>query len=69
MLSTKTCAGCRQDFLDWEDHSFDDIIAGPYCSLSGDLMCTRCGPQSDARAEDAEDAESEAYEDIWLDEV
>lgn len=52
MLSTKTCENCAMEFLDWEDKSFDDVIAGPYVSTSGDLMCMRCGPYNDARAEE-----------------
>lgn len=59
MLSTKTCEGCDLEFLDWEDKSFDDIIAGPYVSLSGDLMCMRCGPSNDSEREQAAEDEYE----------
>lgn len=54
MLSTKTCENCAMEFLDWSDKSFDDVIAGPYVSTSGDLMCMRCGPAHDHEAEEAE---------------
>lgn len=59
MLSTKTCDNCAMEFLDWEDRSFDDVIAGPYVTTSGDLACMRCGPRMD---HDAEEAESEEYD-------
>jgi DNA-directed RNA polymerase subunit RPC12/RpoP len=61
MLSTKDCEGCGKEFLDWEDRSFDDIIAGPYATASGDLACMRCGPRDDGRREEAEDQEAVYY--------
>lgn len=42
------------EFLDWEDRSFDDVIAGPYVTTGGDLACMRCGPQQDHEAEESE---------------
>lgn len=55
MLETKDCAGCDQTFLDWEAKGYDDIIAAPYVSTSGDLMCARCGPRNDRDEEESED--------------
>lgn len=64
LYSTKDCEGCRQVFLDWADKSFDDIIAGPYVSESGDLMCMRCGPRRDQEREQyIEDEYEYEYED------
>ena len=65
LLATKTCDNCKQEFLDWDDKSFDDIIAGPYVSASGDLMCMKCGPYHDREAElinAAEDYDEPEYD-------
>lgn len=65
MYSTKTCEGCKREFLDWEDRSFDDMIAGPYVSESGDLMCVRCGPHNDREREEAAEDEYDYGYDEW----
>lgn len=65
MLDTKECEGCRQEFLDWEAKGYDDIIAAPYVSSSGDLMCARCGPQYDRDEEEREQEEYEYDEDYY----
>lgn len=62
MYYTKDCAGCGLEFLDWSDRSFDDVMAGPYASASGDLYCARCGPRHDREAERAEDEENYDYD-------
>lgn len=61
MYPTKDCEdtplgpGCGLEFLDWEDKNFDDVIAGPYVTTSGDLYCQRCGPRMDEEEEEAVD--------------
>jgi len=63
MYPTKDCEdtdigkGCKLEFLDWEDKGFDDIMAGPYVTTSGDLYCQRCGPRMD------EEEDDDVYED------
>jgi hypothetical protein len=58
MYPTKECEdtdigkGCGLEFLDWQSRGFDDVIAGPYVTTSGDLYCTRCGPRTDEEEED-----------------
>lgn len=60
MYPTKDCEGtalgpgCGLEFIDWGDRNFDDVIAGPYVTSSGDLYCMRCGPQMDAEEEESE---------------
>lgn len=61
MYPTKECEdttlgpGCGLEFLDWQSKGFDDVIAGPYVTSSGDLYCTRCGPRMDEEEEAAID--------------
>lgn len=42
MLDTKTCERCGIGFLNWEAKGFDDIMAAPSVTESGDLMCVCC---------------------------
>lgn len=58
MLSTRDCKNCRRTFLDWDDSSFDDVVAGPFCTSSGDLACWRCGPEQERQRERAEDEDA-----------
>jgi len=57
MLSTKDCENCGRTFIDWDDRTADDVIAGPYVLSSGDLMCMSCGPQNDRERERAAEGE------------
>lgn len=59
LLSTVDCKNCGKTFIDWEDSSFDDVIAGPYVTSSGDLACMRCGPQQERQREVAEEEDAE----------
>lgn len=52
MYLTRDCVMCKREFLDWSNTSFDDVIAGPYITASGDLYCVRCGPQFDEEEEE-----------------
>lgn len=61
MYPTKECEdtafgkGCGLEYLDWGEKAFDDVIAGPYVTTSGDLYCFRCGPRMDEEEEQADD--------------
>lgn len=55
MLDSKTCEGCGQEFLDWSSTAFDDIIAGPCATNSGDLACIACVGRLNRDEEDDED--------------
>lgn len=71
MYPTKECEqtdfgpGCGLEFLDWEDRSFDDVIAGPYVTSSGDLYCMRCGPRIDEEREELQYEDIYDYEDLY----
>lgn len=62
MIATRQCENCRRYFMDWEDSSFDDVVAGPYVSESGDLMCMRCGPFHDEQSRNAEEEEADYFD-------
>mgnify|MGYP001613982826 CR=1 FL=1 len=50
MLSTLVCEGCGEEYLNWADKGYDDMVADPYVTSGGDLLCWRCGPDWDAEA-------------------
>lgn len=56
MYVTRDCENCGKTFLDWNARGYDDVVAGPYVTCSGDLYCTRCGPRRD-RAEEEREAD------------
>ena len=56
MYATRDCENCGKTFLDWNARGYDDVVAGPYVTTSGDMYCTRCGPRRD-RAEEEREAD------------
>ncbi len=60
LIATKDCRGCGKTFLDWEYSGWDDIVAGPCGTSSGDFCCTHCAPFIEAEWERQE--EEDAYE-------
>jgi hypothetical protein len=62
LLATKLCSACGEEFLDWGHLDYDDVLAGPVASSSGDLSCTGCIGQVERELERAED---EADEGDW----
>lgn len=59
MIATKTCEGCGEEFYDWDHRGFDDILAGPACTSSGDFCCTYCLPHIERERERAEEEDAE----------
>lgn len=56
LIHTKECRRCGLDFMDWRSTSWDDVMAAPGFTSSGDFMCIRC-------AERHEEAEQESYDE------
>jgi hypothetical protein len=52
MIATTQCPYCKLWFIDWGHDTFDDVIAGPNVTSSGDFCCTYCNG-----------FESESYDD------
>lgn len=57
MYATRDCEKCGKTFLDWKARGYDDVIAGPYVTSSGDMYCARCGPAHDRAQEQHESDE------------
>ncbi len=55
VYATRSCEKCGETFLDWKAKGYDDVIAGPCVTTSGDLYCTRCGPRHDRAQEEADE--------------
>ena len=66
MLATKTCEVCRDEFLDWEWQSADDVMASPCGDSRGDLCSSGCIQSVEAANREAEEDYDEWYED-WMD--
>ena len=56
LLDIKECRGCGHWFLDFGSVSFDDVVAAPTVTNSGDLVCIRCvGHYEDEFSDEFED--------------
>lgn len=64
LLATKNCEGCGKAFLDWESRGYDDIVAAPAATSSGDLVCVRCVRDYDHEDEDGEDYDFDVEDDL-----
>lgn len=62
LLNTRTCESCHKEFLDWSASGFDDVMAGPSASSSGDLCCTGCISRVERELEEAEESD-----EVWHD--
>lgn len=51
LLAISQCEGCGECFLDFRGQGYDDVVAAPAVTSSGDLVCVRCVRNYD----DAED--------------
>ena len=61
MIATKICEACGNEFLDWSWRIWDDIMAGPAATSSGDFCCTYCLPHIEAARERQEDEDAMDY--------
>jgi hypothetical protein len=63
MIATQICEGCHNEYLDWLHKGWDDIIAGPAVTSSGDFCCTHCLPRIEREMEEQE--EEDTYDYGW----
>ncbi len=52
LLDTKLCPRCGNDFLDFAGNHFDDVMASPSVTSSGDLACCRCAERMEQEDEE-----------------
>ena len=70
LLDTKQCPRCGQDFLDFGGNFWDDVMASPSVSSSGDLACCRCVSRLEENDEDSyNDSPEYEYDPYELDET
>lgn len=67
LLDTKQCRRCGKDFLDFNSNSFDDVMAAPTVTESGDLVCVRCARNYD-NPDDQYDDDYGGYDELDRDE-
>lgn len=63
MLDTKDCLRCGMSFLDFSAQGFDDIMAAPCVTNSGDMTCVRCCTRSNEEEERDEAEYCDDFED------
>ena len=62
LLDTKLCLRCGKDFLDFGRNRYDDVMASPSVTPSGDLVCCRCASRIEHEDEESAYNDSPEYD-------